>query len=342
MTIIDQQRYANAVVGLAAGDAWGYQVEFTPFAKMTTRPVSAPAKVWRISDDTQMTLALHRALAEAQEHYDDVFATTETIIEHFLRWQVDPDNNRAPGRSCMGSLKRLRAGAWWFNEDGAVASGGCGAVMRLAPAAFAPEQYWLGLTALQAVVTHRHPRAVVSALLVADAMRHADRCAGAMLERATIAAMDLYDGTSAWLDDPYLKEVLAPMSGDVSSLLVNGLDDRVIDGLLDATDQRARHLAEPGVPVGDPCEGIGAGWESATAIALAMLVADVGARRIGPRSAMAWAATSDGDSDSIASIAGALIGAGSAIVDFWPVNGVSPRFEKRYTREIAAASGRAA
>ncbi|WP_460881188.1 ADP-ribosylglycohydrolase family protein [Pontibacter rugosus] len=65
-------------------------------------------------------------------------AVTDAIIRHFLLWQVDPDNTRAPGRTCMKSLHNLRAGARWYDTDGAVESAGCGAVMRLVPTAFAP------------------------------------------------------------------------------------------------------------------------------------------------------------------------------------------------------------
>ncbi|WP_460881189.1 ADP-ribosylglycohydrolase family protein [Pontibacter rugosus] len=58
-------RYANALTGLAAGDAWGYQVEFTSYAQMPAYPVAPPdSRWWLISDDTQMTLALHWALAD--------------------------------------------------------------------------------------------------------------------------------------------------------------------------------------------------------------------------------------------------------------------------------------
>lgn len=228
-------RYGNALTGLAAGDAWGYQVEFTPYASMPAYPVAAPAGEWRVSDDTQMTLALHDALVEVTD-FDDIPAVTDAIIRHFVLWQVDPDNNRAPGRACMGSLHRLRAGARWYDKDGARESAGCGAVMRLVPAAFAPEPYWRGVTALQAVITHKHPRAIVPALLLADAIRHAPQRGGRLLEHALAEGERIYDGTSDWLTDPYLAEVLAPYRGDVSSVLVDGLNDDVVDVLIAATD----------------------------------------------------------------------------------------------------------
>lgn len=119
-------------------------------------PVPAPAGQWMISDDTQMTLALHDALVEVSD-FADIPAVTDSIVRHFIAWELDPENFRAPGMTCMGSLANLRGGAKWYDPDGAYKSAGCGAVMRLVPAAFAPEPYWRGLTALQAVITHKHP-----------------------------------------------------------------------------------------------------------------------------------------------------------------------------------------
>lgn len=106
---------------------------------MPAYPVPAPAGEWIISDDTQMTLALHDALVDVED-FADIEAVTDAIVRHFVLWQVDPDNTRAPGRACMGSLHRLRSGARWYDKDGARESAGCGAVMRLVPAAFVPSR----------------------------------------------------------------------------------------------------------------------------------------------------------------------------------------------------------
>lgn len=233
----DRERYANALLGLAAGDAWGYQVEFHSYDRMPAYPVAPPPDTWIVSDDTQMTLALHDALAEVDD-FADIDAVTDAITTHFLAWQIDPDNTRAPGHTCMTSLHNLRRGARWFDHDGALASAGCGAVMRLVPAAFTPERYWAGLAVLQAVITHKHPRAIVPSLLLADAIRHAPQRGGRFLEHALIAGADVLTGTSRWLDDPYLAQVLAPMTGDVSSVLVDGLFDGVLDILQDAVSVR--------------------------------------------------------------------------------------------------------
>ncbi|PBC47369.1 glycohydrolase [Rhodococcus sp. ACPA1] len=338
-------RYANALTGLAAGDAWGYQVEFTSYTRMPAYPVAPPAGAWTVSDsdDTQMTLALHRALGEVHD-FDEIETVTDAIARQFLLWQVDPDNTRAPGRTCMTSLHNLRAGARWYDTDGAVESAGCGAVMRLVPTAFAPQPYWLGLSALQAVITHKHPRAVVPALLLADATRHAPEYRARFLEHALTTAAQIYNGTSTWSTDPYLREVLAPITGDVTSYLVEGLDDGTADILTAAAGRLEQLRPLPPADFGDPCVGIGEGWESASAVALALLVADLAtssdddaaAALTGPE-ALAWASTSNGDSDSIACIAGGLIGSAHPEKDYW---GVAPTFEPRYAEEILAAASR--
>lgn len=340
-----QIRYANALTGLAAGDAWGYQVEFISYAQMPAYPVAPPAGTWTVSDDTQMTLAVHRALAEVPD-LDDIEAVTDAITRQFLLWQVDPDNTRAPGRTCMTSLRNLRAGARWYDTDGAVESAGCGAVMRLVPTAFAPDPYWLGLTALQAVITHKHPRAVVPALLLADATRHAaPEYRGRFLAHALSTTAQIYNGTSGWSTDPYLREVLAPITGDVSSYLVEGLDDGAADILTAAAGRLEQLRPLPPAEFGDPCSGIGEGWESASAVALALLVADLAttsdndapAALTGPE-ALAWASTSNGDSDSIACIAGGIIGSAHPETDYWAGAGLTPTFEPRYAEEIKAAA----
>ncbi|WP_329945861.1 ADP-ribosylglycohydrolase family protein [Rhodococcoides fascians] len=249
MTVLNDQhrtqvvRYQNALIGVAAGDAWGYQVEFRRYADMPSYPVTAPADQWVISDDTQMTLALHFALTEVDD-FDDINSVTDSIVRHFIMWQFDPDNYRAPGRSCMASVSNLGAGARWYDADGAVESAGCGAVMRLVPAAFAPERHWKGVAALQAVITHRHPRALVPALLLADAVRNAPERGGRFLDVALEQTEAIYDGTSSWLTDTYLDQVLAayPHSGDVSSLLVAGLNDGVVDILIAAAETRDQLL----------------------------------------------------------------------------------------------------
>jgi ADP-ribosylglycohydrolase len=337
------ERYSNSLIGLAAGDAWGYQVEFVKYDRMPSYPVAPPAQIWRVSDDTQMTLALHDALTDAGDKLGDVTAVTAAITARFLQWQTDPDNNRAPGATCMESLRRLRGGARWHDTEGAVESAGCGAVMRLAPAAFCPDEVWLGITALQALITHKHPRAIAAALILGEAIRMAPSLSGRFLEHSVSAAMSVLTGESPWLHDEYLATALSPITTDVQSYLAAGFDDGNLDALLDAYAVK-RELDELDPALwGDPCVGIGEGWESATAVAVGLLVADMGTPRwtapaaLTGAEALGWAATSNGDSDSIACIAGAVIGAAHDDPEFWITAKVLPRFEDRYSLALRKA-----
>ena len=338
-----QVRYRNALIGLAAGDAWGFQVEFRKYANMPAYPVPAPKKVWRISDDTQMTLALHDALVDVADQLDDIDVVTKAITARFLEWQVDRDNNRAPGTTCMGSLTRLRHGAHWHAAGGALPRPGCGAVMRLLPAALCRDDVWLGITALQAVLTHKHPRAIAASLVLADAIRSATRVRGHFLEHAISAAMALVTGESPWLRDQFLIEVLSPMTSDVAGMLADGVRDTLLDALLDAYAVKQELATMSPADYGDPCTGIGEGWESGSAVAVALLVADIATapdrRRaaLNGREALAWGATSNGDSDSIASIAGAVIGAAHTGASYWAGVKMTPRFEARYAKALRHA-----
>lgn len=335
-------RYANALIGGAAGDAWGYQVEFTSYPSMPSHPVAPPEGDWIISDDTQMLLATHAALHECPD-LSDIDTAADTILRHFIVWSHDPDNNRAPGVTCMNSLRAIERGRHW-NDGGARNSAGCGAVMRLTPAAFAPKEYRRGISVLQAVVTHHHPKAALSALLLCDAFSAAGDTS--LLDQAGDSIRILRsEMPTAWRDDRFLNEVLSHLTSDPHAYLSSALGNEpgrrgpTLADAFEAARQKAADSASTTGWLGDPCAGIGEGWDAATATALGLLIADLNySERLSPVDAIGWAATSNGDSDSIATLAGALIGAAHAQSDFWQGAGLCPRFESRYSRELTHAA----
>lgn len=367
----ERQRYRNSLTGLAAGDAWGYQVEFRRFSRMPSYPVAAPAGTWKVSDDTQMAIAVNDALADlTSTDFDpdvlDPDVLADAFIDRYLDWYHDPDNTRAPGSTCMGSLRQVGAGNAWHSAQGAFVSRGCGAVMRVAPTAFADDEHWAGLAVLQAVITHKHPTAALSSLLVADAIRHSREQVGDYVQAALANAVAIVDGTHEWCSDPFLEMILHPVlerpgkeSRTVQDYLIEGLftgprgkkstsgpymqhlaPGTLFAALLAANEVQLsyRCLNSQLLSAVDPCRKVGEGWDSATAAALALLVADMGtAGPFTPHSAIAWAATSNGDSDSIAAVAGAILGAMSDQEDFWELEGLTPTFEPRYARAIANA-----
>ena len=105
------KRASGALLGLAYGDALGAPTEFMTVAEIEHRYgvggprelVGAPALV---TDDTQMTLAVARALVEGGRD-----GVGDALRDHFVRWWESPDNNRAPGMTCLQACERLAAGS---------------------------------------------------------------------------------------------------------------------------------------------------------------------------------------------------------------------------------------
>lgn len=72
-------------------------------------PLGNPALV---TDDTQMTLAVGEALVEAVRPF--TIATLEPPLRcAFVAWCDSPDNNRAPGNTCLNACANLASGLPW-------------------------------------------------------------------------------------------------------------------------------------------------------------------------------------------------------------------------------------
>src|SRR5437867_7697133 len=116
-----------------------------------------------VTDDTQMTLAVGEALLEVED-YDKISAEIlEKILrDHFVKWLNSPDNNRAPGMTCMRACEMLEAGYSWTKATVAN-SKGCGANMRVAPVGLLPEakngiteKIRSAIAQFQSALTHGH------------------------------------------------------------------------------------------------------------------------------------------------------------------------------------------
>ena len=144
--------FEGCLLGLAVGDALGFPAEFRPAAgdprglrpggftgmvaihdpRWPPRPLIAAAHhpPGTFTDDTQMTVALAEGLLEAGTA--DLDAAMEALGRRLVTWSRSPDNNRAPGVTCIDGCRRLEAGLPW-REAGLAESKGCGAAMRVAP-----------------------------------------------------------------------------------------------------------------------------------------------------------------------------------------------------------------
>ncbi|MET8299149.1 ADP-ribosylglycohydrolase family protein, partial [Streptomyces sp. NPDC005180] len=284
-TVKDAAR--GVLFGLALGDAMGYPMEFLtveqikarfgPWSKMEM-PLS-PGDVVRVTDDTQMALAVGEALAEAiaqsaepQEAPEAPPGTrvraprpvqratsslTPAAVEaalrkHFVAWLHDPDNNRAPGQTCLNACAALERGIPWQDAT-VINSKGCGANMRVAPVALVPgltPEQRSGIAQLQAALTHGHPTALAASDLTAHAIwLLAHGCAlDDLIPRLRAYALESRQTYHAdWLGN------LADKAGapDPATFIAFGWDE-----CIRALDKASEALREPDMGR-DPCEAVG-------------------------------------------------------------------------------------
>nr|WP_223243153.1 ADP-ribosylglycohydrolase family protein [Streptomyces sp. CBMA123] len=314
------------MLGLAIGDAMGRVTEFRSVEQIAAdhpdwRRLPLPAKAL-VTDDTQMTLALGRGLRTALARGPLTPQRLERPVrEEFVDWWRSPENNRAPGMTCLRACERLSHDAYRWQQASDVGSKGCGANMRVAPVGLIREldaRQLSGAAQLQSALTHGHPTALAASDLTAYAVRElADglppAALPAVLRAYALAGRERYD--AFWLGD--LAERWYGTSPQ--AVLARGWDD-----CLKVLDQLEAALAAPDVEA-DPCLATGEGWVAeeafGTGLLCFLLLPD------DPVAAVRRAAYSSGDSDSLACLTGAFAGAhhGEAV---WPAEWVE-RIEYR-------------
>jgi len=331
-------RITGSTLGLAYGDAWGYVTEFSQPTAIRARYGAAgprfPTRA-RVSDDTQMALALVQGLDAWYEADDDDYLPH--VADAFLDWRVDKDNNRAPGGTCMGALGALDAhtGCTRLGEHSLPDSKGCGTVMRapwlgLLNPRFVTDAKVASLAIRQSLLTHGHPAAGVAAAVTALVTRYlADELATSALQAAQQAWAYLASArTPEGIDE--LLEVASRRGQSAQAYWDQGLTE-VGTALARAVDGRHELAANPwGI---DPCALAGDGWAGDEAVAVACLIADVFVDS--PTEALRRSMLTRGDSDSIGALVGAFLGAQHGNV--WP-SAWHGQLEARYVRELAAAA----
>ena len=273
MTFAD--RCVNAFLGLALGDAYGRPLEFVTGERVRTIPVHRADLMW--TDDTHMSLYLAEAVLAAGSPLDeDAFG--HRVAREFVAWAADPlTPSTAPGNTCLAGVAAYEQSRDW-RTSGVRHSDGCGAVMRIAPLAMALSGRELVRAAeVQALVTHAHVNAPEAAALGSWILR-------GLLEGRALAPALIEEAMEA-----------VPARGTVHASL---------RAALDLAGHPATWLEEDDVPEGD------GGWRSGSALGLGLLAA----MRWGdePLYAIDRAARIDGDSDSVACLAGLFLGAAGA------------------------------
>jgi ADP-ribosylglycohydrolase len=292
-------RYRGCILGLAIGDALGHPTEFVSSVPrirerwgergVTGFEPSGSHPRGTFTDDTQMSIAVLRALVRAG--HADLDTLMQTMGAEFVAWARSPQNNRAPGGTCLSGCRSLERGVAW-RQAGVAESKGCGAAMRAAPVGLffaADVDKLVRVAAAQSALTHRHPTGIASSVAAAAAVAH-------VVREGTLDGMLAFTRSCVErLDVPLLVEV-----GCVPQL-AERIGVREMLAALDDTD------GQKDVENDDVCALLGGAWIGEEAVATALWCA---LRAKGDfRDAVLRGANSSGDSDSIACIAGSIVGA---------------------------------
>jgi len=280
------ERAAGVILGAAIGDAMGHPTEFLRIDAIRSSYPPSGVKGFALwwerdgrtfapyTDDTQMAEIVLRALLRGRRTGTGLESVMTDIAAGFVEWRTNPQGgHRAPGNACLAGASQLAGGVHW-SVAGGERAGGCGSVMRAYPfgLVLADDPDKAERWAVEhSKMTHRDPIAV-----------------------AACAAMAM--GTALTLHGQEVPSVLHAMV-EVAQRYSPQTADMMSEAIADA-----RSGVKPDVVL----RRLQA-WAAHEAIAAAVFV--VTRHPADPRSAILEGANSDGDSDSIATLAGALVGA---------------------------------
>ncbi|GAB2948984.1 ADP-ribosylglycohydrolase family protein [Streptomyces pseudoechinosporeus] len=315
-TTVRKQAATGALNGLALGDALGYPTEFRDVPSILAkygpwREMELPTPAL-VTDDTQMTLALGRGLRTATDRgVLEPEGMAEAVRHEFIAWNRSPENNRAPGNTCLRACALLERMDRLWQDASQIDSKGCGANMRVAPIGLVPglsDEQRAGAAQLQAALTHGHPTALAASDLTAHAVRllaQGTEPTGlvGLLRSYAYENRDRYH--ERWLGDLWTRSQ-DPTPGN---FIARGWDECL--AILDRLQEAVRSPS----PETDPCLATGEGWIAEEALATGLLCFLLFLDE--PLTALRRAACTSGDSDSIACLTGAFAGAYIG-ADAWP------------------------
>ena len=281
------EQVEGCVLGAAVGDALGHPTEFLrSFDAIESRFGPGGVKGYELywerggqrfapyTDDTQMAELTLFTLVRAREERLGLDAAMPELAQRFVDWLHRPQGgHRAPGSACKAGCRALEAGEPWY-EAGGEQAGGCGSVMRAYPAGLVfyddPAKAEAWAVA-QSKLTHRAPIAFAACAALAQAT-------ALCLQQAETASILSALVEAAAHHDAGTAEMVAQAVNDAKA----GVEPRVVL-------QRLQ------------------GWAAHECVAAAAYV--FARHPMSFSDAVLEAANTPGDSDSIATLVGGLIGA---------------------------------
>ena len=298
-SVTTKERITGSLLAGAAGDALGYQIEFTRNVKdkQVTDFLSGEG---RISDDTQMTLFTANALLYhvAAKERGKVVSAERAIYLSYLDWLetqtgrknfrtvskiktvAELNEPRHPGNTC---LTALLSGVCGSLEKPINASKGCGTVMRVAPIGlFYEDTAFCGLMSAKAgAVTHGHELGNIPCMLEGILLNILVN-EELSFERSFDKALEIF-----------LKESVIFSRHNVKYFL--------------EMTEKAKALAEKDIPDPEAIKDIGEGWVAEEAFCIALYACLKYSDDL--TAALIASVNHDGDSDSTGAVTGNLLGA---------------------------------
>jgi ADP-ribosylglycohydrolase len=283
-----KEKFIGCIYGLAIGDALGYPVEFvslsqirrilgeqgvTGFESLENPEIAENTghPIGSYSDDTQMSMATAKGLIESKTN--DLDELMGNISKEYVAWAASPENNRSPGSTCMAGIKNLKNGKSW-KDSGVPGGEGCGAAMRTAPIGLC---YYDGIHRLAEVAK------------AASECTHGDKTASAAgVGTAYLVAQAIR---------AYKPEEILANFAEFSRTLDAKLNKK-IDQVRQVLDYKNSEKA---------IQELGEGWKGDEALALGLYC--FMKHPYDFKKAVLMGVNTNGDSDSIACITGAISGA---------------------------------
>ncbi len=306
----------GSLIGGAAGDALGYEVEFSSRKEIIRRFGDGGIKEYsldregraRFSDDTQMTLFTAEGVltAAAKGEAEDPVTVLKEIEKSYISWYAtqtafqlpmpgswlsnirDLWSRRAPGNTCLTALRQLKEGRVVKND-----SKGCGGVMRVAPIGI-----YYGANPLPGTDEERLVAEIAGGS--AEITHHNDMSTFA----SALAALVIFKCIREQeVSRAKLREIVVDSMPLVLDLWPESKAAKKFGELIN----EAMDLAESEVGDFEAILKLGEGWVAEETIAIALYcvmryIDDFG-------KCLICAVNHDGDSDSTGSLAGNIIGA---------------------------------